>query len=136
MARILSDSEVFGTPASGRVMSDEEVFGTPKKALGAPEELSPLEKLAAKLPDWMAGSGGGVRGSAVGRLAMGAADPGVALVQMAANAVGAGDAVNKGIQDTEAKYQAARAAEGSTGFDPLRAVGNVAITAPDRKSVV
>lgn len=130
MARILSDSEVFGTPASGRVMSDEEVFGTPKKALGAPEELSPLEKLAAKLPDWMAGSGGGVRGSAVGRLAMGAADPGVALVQMAANAVGAGDAVNKGIQDTEAKYQAARAAEGSTGFDPLRAVGNVAITAP------
>lgn len=105
----------------------------PKRAdpkIGQPEELSALERFAASLPDWMAGSGGGVRGSAAGRLAMGAADPGVALVQLAANAVGAGDAVNSRIKEVEDKYQAARAAEGSTGFDPLRAAVGVAMTAP------
>lgn len=105
-------------------------FDSVAKPIGAPEELTTLEKIAAALPDWMAGSGGGVRGSAVGRLAMGAADPGVAAFQAAANLVGAGDKVNAAIKDTEAQYQAARNAEGSTGFDPLRAVGNVAMTAP------
>lgn len=100
------------------------------KALGPVEELTLAERIAAKFPNWMAGSGGGVRGSAVGRLAMGAADPGVALVQLAANAVGAGDAVNQGIRDTEAKYQAARGEAGSTGFDPMRLVGSTAITLP------
>ena len=100
------------------------------KPLGAPEELTWAERFAAKFPDWMAGTGGGIRGSAVGRLAMGAADPGVAAFQIAANALGQGDAVNKSIADTEAKYQAARAAEGSTGFDPMRMAGGVAITLP------
>lgn len=131
MPAILSDAEVFGTPSGGPVLSDAEVFGAPaKKPIGAPEEPTALEKFAASLPDWMAGPSGGVRGSAVGRLAMGAADPGVAAVQLAANLVGAGDAVNKGIADTEAKYQAARKAAGSEGFDALRTAGNVAITAP------
>ena len=96
-------------------------FDAAPKAIGAPEELTTLERIAASLPDWMAGSGGGVRGSAVGRLAMGAADPGVAAVQLAANAVGMGDSVNKRISEVEGQYQGARAAEGSTG---------------DRKSVV
>ena len=122
--------EDFGGTKAPAPWEDFAPTGGPAKALGAPEELSTLEKLAAKLPEWMAGTGGGVRGSAVGRLAMGAADPGVAIVQAAANLVGAGDTVNKGISDTEAKYQAARGAEGSTGFDPLRAAGGVAITAP------
>ncbi len=122
--------EDFGGSKAPAPWEDFAPTGGPAKALGAPEELTGLERFAASLPDWMAGTGGGVRGSAVGRLAMGAADPGVAIVQAAANLVGAGDTVNKGIRDTEAKYQAARAAEGSTGFDPLRTVGNVAITAP------
>lgn len=74
--------------------------------------------------------GGNFRGSVAGRAMMGAADPGVAIAQLAANAVGQGDVVNKGIADTEKQYQAARAAAGSTGFDPARMAGNVAITAP------
>lgn len=74
--------------------------------------------------------GGNTRGSAAGRMMMGAAGPGVAIAQLAANAVGQGDAVNKGIQDKEKQYQAARGAQGSTGFDPLRMAGNVGITLP------
>ena len=105
-------------------------FDAAPKAIGAPEELTTLERIAASLPDWMAGSGGGVRGSAVGRLAMGAADPGVAAVQLAANAVGMGDSVNKRIAEVEGQYQGARADAGSSGFDPLRMAGNVAITLP------
>ncbi len=74
---------------------------------------------------------GNIRGSSVGRAAMGAADPGVAIWQMLANAPGSDGAVaNKGIADTEAQYQAARESAGSTGFDPMRLAGNVAITAP------
>ncbi len=132
MSRVLTDEEVFGTPASGAVLTDAEVFGAQAapRAIGAPEELSVFERLALRLPNWMAGSGGGVRGSAVGRLAMGAADPGVAVFQLAANAVGAGDAVNKRIAETEAKYQAARKEAGSEGFDPLRLVGSTAMTLP------
>lgn len=74
--------------------------------------------------------GGNTRGSAAGRMMMGAAGPGVAIAQLAANAVGQGDTVNRGIQDTEKQYQAARGAQGSTGFDPLRMAGNVGITLP------
>jgi len=69
-----------------------------------------------------------VRGSAIGRLAMGAADPGTAIVQLAANAIGQGEAVNKGIQEREQEYQQARTDAGSTGFDPARLVGNVGIS--------
>lgn len=71
-----------------------------------------------------------VRGSAAGRVAMGMADPGVAAVQLAANLVGAGEPVNRWIAEVEGKYEAARKAAGSEGFDPARLAGNVAITAP------
>lgn len=119
------------TAAIKRNLSMDKMGKTAQpRAMQAPEELSPLERFAASLPDWMAGPSGGVRGSAVGRLAMGAADPGVALVQIGANLIGKGDAVNKGIAETEAKYQAARGAAGSEGFDPLRLIGSTAMTLP------
>jgi len=120
-------------------MTDDQIAGAIKRTtafnssrtpLGAPEELTALERFAAKFPDWMAGPSGGVRGSAVGRLAMGAADPGVALVQLGANAIGQGDAVNRRVAEVEKQYQDARGAAGSEGFDPLRMVGSTAITAP------
>lgn len=124
-------------PASGGGAAGQKAGGAfsdlipaAPKPLGPPVELSALERFAASLPDWMAGPSGGVRGSAVGRLAMGAADPGVAAFQLAANAVGAGDRVNKAISETEAKYQAARAAAGSEGYDVGRVIGNTAMTLP------
>jgi len=73
---------------------------------------------------------GDLRGSVYGRVMQGMADPGVALVQLAANAVGGGRDVNQRIAEVEKQYQASRQAQGSTGFDPLRMAGNVAITAP------
>jgi hypothetical protein len=100
--------------------------------IGQPEELSFAEKYLAPVLDKLGVgdvAGGNVRGSAVGRLAMGAADPGAALVQLGANAIGQGDGVNKAIQSTEQQYQDARKAAGSEGFDPLRLVGNVGMTA-------
>ena len=119
--------EALGSPKGA--FSFEEAIGK-KKELGAPEELSALEKFASSLPSWMAGEGGGVRGSAVGRAMMGAADPGVAIVQGVANLVGQGDPVNARINEVEKQYQAARGAEGSEGFDPMRLAGNIAMTAP------
>lgn len=111
----------------------------PKKdpKIGQPEELSFAEKYLAPVLEkigvgdqGMAGKLGVSRGGAVGRVAMGLADPGVAVVQMGANAIGQGDAVNKRIQDVEGQYQEARKGAGSEGFDPLRAIGSAVITAP------
>lgn len=91
-------------------------------------ELTWAEKnIAPLLPKFLDGN---LRGSAVGRAMMGAADPGVAIAQLAANAVGQGDAVNKGIADTEKQYQSARESAGSTGFDPMRLAGGMAMTLP------
>lgn len=87
-----------------------------------------------KLKNWFA-STPPVRGSAVGRVAMGMADPGVAAVQLGANLIGQGDPINEGIQNTEQKYQTAREGYGSEGFDPLRMAGNIAMTAPIAGSV-
>ena len=103
----------------------------PKKPMNteltwAEKNIAPvLEKFGLNRID-----GGNLRGSAVGRAMMGAADPGVAIAQLAANAVGQGGNVNASIANTEKQYQAARAGAGSTGFDPARMVGNVAISAP------
>lgn len=95
------------------------------------ETPSRFEQFLASLPDSMAGN---LRGSAVGRLMQGAADPGVALVQGAANllpnSTGIPQSVNKRIADEEKQYQGARASAGSDGFDPMRAIGNTAMTLP------
>ena len=74
--------------------------------------------------------GGNMRGSAVGRVMQGMADPGAAAVQIGANLIGQGDPVNQRIADVEKQYQSARGEAGSTGFDPLRMAGNIAMTAP------
>lgn len=124
---ILSDEEVFG---SRPVLSDDEVFGAAPKAdpkIGQPEELTWYERLAAKAPEFMTGN---MRGSAVGRAMMGAADPGVAVFQAAANLTPYGGDVNQAIAAKEAEYQAARKGAGSEGFDPMRALGSIAMTAP------
>lgn len=109
---------------------DAQRIADPK--IGQPEDLTLGEKIASvfESPLEALKSIGVSRGGAVGRLAMGAADPGVAIAQIAGNLTGNGDAVNQRIQDVEQQYQAARKAEGSTGFDPLRMAGNIAITAP------
>lgn len=103
---------------------------TPSPAPNAPVRFmappTAMDKLLAKLPSfpgWL-----GDRGGAVGRLAMGAADPGVGIAQMAANATPLGDAVNKRVQQVEQQYQDSRAGNGSAGFDPLRLAGNYGIS--------
>ena len=88
-----------------------------------PDAINPLNALAKS-------TNGNMRGSAVGRVMQGMADPGVAIAQLGANAIGQGRDVNQGIANTEAQYQAARGQAGSSGFDPARLLGNVAITAP------
>lgn len=114
-------------------MGDDQIAeaiqkNSPKPKLNANTELSWGEKAASALmPKFLEGN---LRGSAVGRAMQGAADPGVAIAQVVGNLAGQGEAVNKSIQDTEAKYQAARGEAGSTGFDPMRLAGGVAITAP------
>lgn len=118
----------------------EQVVADPK--IGQPEELSFAEKYIAPAIQSIAAdpssslyplaklmdNGGNMRGSAVGRTMQGLADPGVAVAQLGANAIGQGDTVNHGIAEHEKKYQAARAEAGSSGFDPARLAGNVAMT--------
>lgn len=125
--------EDFGAQATAQGPWSD--FAPQKQAdpqLGSPQELTFAERYVAPALEKLGIgdiAGGNVRGSAVGRVAQGAADPGVALVQLGANAIGQGDSVNKAIQDEERKYQAARAEAGSTGFDPGRLAGNVGMTA-------
>lgn len=107
----------------------------PKKdpQIGKPQELTFAEKYLAPVLEKMgqvaSPATGGLEGAGIsrggwaGRLAKGASDPGVAIAQLAANAVGQGDPANKWIAEKEAEYQAARKAAGSEGFDPLRMTG-------------
>jgi hypothetical protein len=91
------------------------------------EEPSSMDKFLGMMPEWMTGN---MRGSVVGGAMQGAADPGMALVQLGANAIGKGDAVNKRIQEQEAEYQSARAGAGRGGIDVARGVGSAAVTFP------
>lgn len=128
--------EVGGSWQSAPIVGEEAPkakVADPK--IGQPQELTFAERHIAPVLEKLgfiegARNVGVSRGGAVGRVAMGMADPGVAIAQVAANAVGAGDAVNSRIKDVEDQYQAERKAVGSEGFDPLRMVGNAAITAP------
>jgi hypothetical protein len=83
--------------------------------------------------NWFAetfGPSGNLRGSAIGGVMQGMADPVVGAVQFAANLPGirslAGDSVNSGIKAKEAEYEAARASAGRDGFDAARFAGNLA----------
>lgn len=105
--------------------------------LGQPEELSWMERLAAAFDKpgtgtaWLGDAN--IRGSAVGRFAKGASDPGMAIVQMAANALpdstGAGAAVNQRLQEAETQYQQDRKTAGSEGADLLRGTGSAVVGA-------
>lgn len=130
MANVFDQFDQTPQQAGGNLFDQ---FDAPKQAdpqIGNPQELTFAEKyIAPLLPDALGNlAGGNVRGSTVGRVAQGLADPGVAIVQGAGNLIGQGDAVNQAVKDEEAKYQAARAQAGSTGFDPARLAGNVAMT--------
>ena len=83
--------------------------------------------------NWFAetfGPSGNLRGSAIGGVMQGMADPVVGAVQFAANLPGirslAGDSVNSGIKAKEAEYEAARASAGRDGFDAARFAGYLA----------
>lgn len=80
------------------------------------------EKHIAPLVEALMGSN--PQGSPMGRVIQGAADPALGVMQLGANAVGLGEPVNKKLKDLEGSYQSQRAIDGSTGFDPLRTVGN------------
>lgn len=91
-------------------------------------ELSWAEKNIAPTLEKLVGSN--PQGSKIGRLVQGAADAPIGVMQLAANAVGLGDPVNKRVQDLEQSYQGQRKLAGSDGFDGWRMAGNVAGTAP------
>ena len=125
------------------VIEDVGNSSAPKKPFDT--QLTWGEKLAQMLPEdlqhGLSGAfGGNMRGSVVGGLMQGAAEPGVAMAQAAANiaspALAGSDnktfaqGVNQSIADTEKQYQSARADAGRSGFDAARLLGNVAITAP------
>jgi len=74
-----------------------------------------------------------LRGTVPYRVMQGMADPGIAAVQMGANAIGQGDGINQRIKDVAQATSAARGydpARGNAPFDPARLAGNIAITAP------
>lgn len=96
--------------------------------IGQPEELSWAEKYLAPALENMFGTDN-IQGSVGGRFIHGAAKPGMAISQIAANLIpGAGEAMNQKVADYEKNYQAERAAAGSTGFDPVSELGAAAVT--------
>ena len=102
---------------------------------GAFSDLVPAKepKKEKSIGNWLAdtfGPNGNLRGSAIGGAMQGAADLGVGALQLAANAVGMGDGINKKISEKEKEYQDARASAGRDGFDAARMAGNVAMTLP------
>lgn len=131
MPAILSHEEVFGgKPArkSGAVIPHEEVFGS--GGVGQPEELTMGERLMSgvELPGWMVALSDArdrLRGTAVEGFGRGMLKPFVGAVQLGANAIGAGDSVNREVDANEARYQANRAAQGREGFDAAEFTGEV-----------
>jgi len=93
----------------------------------------PEQGIVDRAGQWLSetfGSNGNLRGSAIGGVMQGMADPVAGAVQFAANIPGVrgfvGDDVNAGIKAKEAEYEAARARAGRSGFDAARLAGNVA----------
>ena len=94
---------------------------------------APEQGIVDRAGQWLSetfGSNGNLRGSAIGGVMQGMADPVAGAVQFAANIPGVrgfvGDDVNAGIKAKEAEYEAARARAGRSGFDAARLAGNVA----------
>lgn len=100
------------------------------RGIGTPEELTFGERLLSgvTLPDWMdlATKRDRLRGTAFEGVSRGMLKPFVGTVQAAANAVGAGDAINREVDANEARYQAARKEQGRDGIDVAELIGEVA----------
>lgn len=111
----------------------------------AVEQPSWIERQLAKLPSSWADAN--AKGSVIGGIVHGAADPSVGAAQIIANLplirdipLGAttlsdlvtgkshalGDVVNKGIAEQAKSYEDKRAAQGRSGIDAARVVGNIA----------
>lgn len=105
-------------PFDGQLDTAPQAPQQPPAPVRFMQEPSAIDNLLAKLP-------ADIGGTALARVIRGAADPGIALTQIGAHLVGQGDAADKRVADLEQNYQSARASQGSTGFDPLRMVGNV-----------
>lgn len=133
----------FGfTPGSARAVANYEDEESEFRARFAAEQAKqreggfgittakPVEQEKSQsIGDWFSGTfgaNGNLRGSGIGRVMQGMADPVVGGVQVVANALGFGDSVNRRITEKSREYENARANAGSTGFDGLRAVGNIA----------
>lgn len=117
----------FDAPAPAPAPKADPKIGQPEELTFAEKYLAPVLEKVGLGEQGAAGKLGVSRSGAVGRAAMGAADPGMAVVQIAANAVGKGDVVNKRIQEVERQYQAGRGEDADT-FDPLRAAGATGIS--------
>jgi len=79
--------------------------------------------------NWIAdtfGPSGNLRGSSIGGVMQGMANPVVGAVQLGAHALGLGDKVDPAIAAKEQEYQQARKAAGREGFDAAQLVGEVA----------
>lgn len=105
--------------------------------MGMFDDLVPAQSAQPKQEkgalDWIAdtfGPNGNLRGSAIGGVMQGMADPVVGAVQTVANLPGVkglfGDLVNNAVKLKDAEYEAAMAEAGRGGVDAARLVGNVA----------
>ena len=109
--------------------SNETARYTIDRQTAGDQEPGMLDQAGQWLSDTF-GPNGNLRGSAIGGVMQGMADPVAGAVQFAANIPGVrgfvGDDVNAGIRAKEAEYEAARARAGRSGFDAARFAGNVA----------
>lgn len=88
------------------------------------EEPGLIEKAGNWISDTF-GPSGNLRGSAIGGVMQGMADPVVGAVQLGAHALGMGDKVDSAIAAKEDEYQLARARAGRSGFDAAKLTGEV-----------
>lgn len=105
----------------GRYVLEEDAPQEPRYQL---EEPGLVEKAGNWIRDTF-GPNGNLRGSAIGGVMQGMANPVVGAVQLGAHALGLGDKVDPTIAAKEAEYQSARAAAGRSGFDAAQLAGEV-----------
>ena len=105
----------------GRYVLEEDAPQEPRYQL---EEPGLVEKAGNWVRDTF-GPNGNLRGSAIGGVMQGMANPVVGAIQLGAHALGLGDKVDPTIAAKEAEYQSARAAAGRSGFDAAQMAGEV-----------
>lgn len=105
----------------GRYVLEEDA---PQESRYQLEEPGLVEKAGNWIRDTF-GAGGNLRGSAIGGVMQGMANPVVGAIQLGAHALGLGDKVDPTIASKDAEYQSARAAAGRSGFDAAQLAGEV-----------